>query len=214
MTASLTDPSLIGIAAGATVAALGYVGKLVIESWKEWRTAQAQSLAQLFKLQALLRASRTAFLVQRELAGRLEAQLKAEHSTDLPSAPGLERLFSTLHSRFSPAETELHGIIRAYTEYALRPINQALAEWLRDDVRHRIIDQRKKAIEIHLAERLNQLDAHLLLWLAKYQRWIPGRADHALVYLDDEETHGLGFPTDLDQAVETVLAEHRPTLKS
>jgi hypothetical protein len=200
---------LIGIAAGAVVAALGYVGKLATETWREWRRSEARSLARLFKLQALLRASRTAFIVQRELADRLAAQLTAEHATDLPSAPGLERLFSHLHARFSPAETELHEIIRAYTEHALHPINQALAEWLRDDARHRIIDRRKNQREIELAELLNQLDSHLLLWLAKYERWIPGRPDHALVYLDDEEEHGLGFPTGLDQAVETVLAEHR-----
>jgi hypothetical protein len=191
------------------VAALGYVGKLVIETWREWRRSEAQSLAQLFKLQALLRASRTAFSVQRALAGRLAAQLTAEHATDLPGAPGLERRFSQLHAQFSPADTELHEIIRAHTEHALHPINQALAEWLRNDARHRIIDRRKNEHEIRLAELLNQLDSHLLLWLAKYERWIPGRPDHALVYLDDEQEHGLGFPTGLDEALETVLEEHR-----
>jgi hypothetical protein len=200
---------LIGVAAGAVVAALGYVGKLVVESWTEWRRAEAQSLAQLFKLQALLRASRTAFLVQRGLAGRLAEQLRAAHAAEIPREPGLERLFSDLYARFAPADAELHEIVRAYTEHALHPINAALAEWLRNDGRHRIIDRRKNEREIKLAELLNQLDSHLLLWLAKYERWIPGRPDHALVYLDDEQTHGLGFPQGLDQAVEAVLAEHR-----
>jgi hypothetical protein len=201
---------LVGIAAGAVVAALGYVGKLVTESWREWRRAEAESLAQLFKLQALLRASRTAFIVQRELADRLADQLTSEHANDLPSAPGLERLFSHLHTRFSPAEAELHEVIRAYTEHAMRPINESLADWLRDDASHRVIDRRKNQREIQLAELLNQLDSHLLLWLAKYERWIPGRPDHALVYLDDEERHGLGFPRGLDDAVDELLAEHRP----
>jgi len=85
-----------------------------------------------------------------------------------------------------------------------------LAEWLRGDVRHRIISQQRDEREIRLAELLNQLDAHLLLWLAKYKRWMPDRPDHALVYLDDEERHGLGFPTGLDQAVEAVLTTRRP----
>jgi len=198
---------LIGIAAGAVVAALGYVGKLGIESWREWRRAEAQSLAQLFKLQALLRASRTAFEVQRELARRLEAQLKNEHANDLTDARGLEGLFSHSFSRFGTEETELHAVIRAYTEHALRPINEAMAEWLRSDFRHRVISRRKNVREIKLAELLNQLDEHLLLWLAKYQTWIPGQLDHALVYLDDERRHGLRFPDELDRAVEDVLAE-------
>jgi hypothetical protein len=59
--------------------------------------------------------------------------------------------------------------------------------------------------EAKLAELLNQLDAHLVLWLAKYESWIPNRPDHALVYLADEQLHGLGFPQGLDDAFSYVL---------
>ncbi len=204
---------LIGVAAGAVVAAAGYVGKLAIESWGEWRRAEAQSLAQLFKLQALLRASGAAYLVQRELAERLKNQLKAAHPEDVPKSPGLERLFSHLHSRFRPEEAELHEIIRAYTEHALLPINETLAEWLRNDVRYRVARPEMNEPEIRLAELLNQLDAHLLLWFAKYRRWLPDRPDHALVYLHDEEEHGLGFPKGIEQAAQAVLAERQTKSK-
>jgi hypothetical protein len=200
---------LIGIAAGAVVAALGYVGKLAIETWREWRKAEAQTLAQLVRLQALLRAGRTAFVVQRELAGRLAAQVRKNHANDLPETVGLERLFSQMRATFTPDERELHEVIRAYSEQAIYPLNEALAEWLQGDVRYRIVTRRTSEREIRLAELLNVLDAHLLLWRAKYQRWIPDQPDHALVYLDDEESHGLGFPQGLDVAVEAVLAERR-----
>jgi hypothetical protein len=42
--------------------------------------------------------------------------------------------------------------------------------------------------------RRRTLGPHLLLRLAKYERWIPGRLDHALAYLADEEKHRLGSP--------------------
>jgi hypothetical protein len=46
-----------------------------------------------------------------------------------------------------------------------------------------------------LAEELFALEIHLTLWHAKFESWIPGHPEHALVYLDDEKAHGLGFPT-------------------
>ena len=60
--------------------------------------------------------------------------------------------------------------------------------------------------EVRLAKLLNDLDCHLTLWLAKHDGWLPGRPDHALVYLVDEEKHGLGFPRGPDQAVEEVVS--------
>ena len=162
---------LIGVVAGAVVAALGYVGKLGVESWREWRQDRAKSLARLLQLQALLRASQTGFRVQRELAGRLAAQLKHKYPNDLPDEPGLERMFTHLYHRFEPEQVELHAVIRAYTEHALSPINRAIAEWLRADVEHRTI-RGKNHREVRLAKLLNDLDCHLTLWLAKHDGWL------------------------------------------
>jgi hypothetical protein len=45
-----------------------------------------------------------------------------------------------------------------------------------------------------LAHFLAQLEAHLILWVAKYEAWIPDHPQHALVFLADEERQGVGFP--------------------
>jgi len=45
-----------------------------------------------------------------------------------------------------------------------------------------------------LAVFLAQLEAHLVLWVAKYEAWISDQPEHALVFLADEEKHGVGFP--------------------
>ena len=199
---------LIGVVAGAVVAALGYVGKLAVEGWRQWRQDRAKRRARLLQLQALLRASQTAFRIQRELAGRLATQLKHKYPNDLPDEPGLERMFTRLYDRFEPEQAELHSVIRAYTEHALYPINQAMADWLQGDVEHRTT-RGKNHPEVRLAKLLNDLDCHLTLWLAKHAAWLPGRPDHALVYLVDEEKHGLGFPRGLDEAVEEVVSSPR-----
>ena len=67
-----------------------------------------------------------------------------------------------------------------------------------------------------LGQQLNTLDAHLLLWLAKYETWIPEHPDNALVYLADEEQHGVPFPHGIEDTVGDVLVQRGdpPRLKS
>lgn len=41
-----------------------------------------------------------------------------------------------------------------------------------------------------------------LLWNAKYESWIPEQPEHALVYMDDEKRHGVGFPKRREAIIE------------
>jgi hypothetical protein len=198
----------VGILVPAVVAALGYVGKQVVESLRAWRTEREQRRARLHQLGALLQASQAAFRVQRAQVGRLAQRLAAKHGNEHEAGVGYERLFSGLYDQFDADETDLHRVIRAYTEHGLRPLNEAMLAWLRDDADHRTTVG-KSGQKLELAKLLNQLDAHLLLWLAKYDAWIPNRPQHALVYLADEEEHGLGFPHGIDSAVEVVISQSR-----
>ncbi len=195
---------LLPIAAGAVVAALGYVGKLIVESWQQWRARKSALQAQLLRLQALLNASRAAFQVQAALSDRLASNLGGRLGSDLPPHEGYEDLFSALYDQMTPGEQSLHELIRAYTEFALRPINQALLSWLDADVYYRGLTRGREA-EIGLPSQLNVLDVHIRLWLAKYEAWLPNHPQHALVYLEDEKRHGVGFPSGLDKAVADLV---------
>src|SRR5258706_2555621 len=126
---------LVSLLLGAVIAAFGYVGKLLVESIQAWQRGRALRLAALFRLQALLNASRTAFLVQRGLAGRLAAQL--DDGPTQPAVEGLERLFASRFAGFNEGESDLHMIIRAYSEHALRPINRSIRDWLQNDADYR-----------------------------------------------------------------------------
>jgi glycogen synthase len=73
-------------------------------------------------------------------------------------------------------------------------LNEELLAWLKAD------SVFKSGIapvvrQCELAEQLFALEIHLLLWHAKYKVWIPGYPEHALVYMEDENQHGLGFPS-------------------
>lgn len=198
-------PEWLGAAViGAVVAALGYVGKLIIESWQAIREAQNTRRARLVELQSLLRAAWVSFAVQNNHAQRLLSTVREKHPNLRITEEGYERAFSNAYRVFTPDEKELHAIIRSITIHSLRPTNLSLSNWLKSDTYFKA-QKPSQAILGELAEKLGALEAHLILWHAKYETWIPDTPEHALVYLADEEEHGIGFPTGIDEVVRKAL---------
>ncbi len=199
-------PEWLGTAViGAVVAALGYVGKLIIESAIAIRAARNARRARLVELQSLLRASWVSFSVQNDHAKRLLLMVRENHPGLAETEKGFDRAFSTAYMEFKPDEKELHAIIRSITIYSLRPTNQSLSNWLKNDTYFKA-QKPSHGIFGELAEKLAALEAHLILWHAKYETWIPETPQHALVYLADEEKHGIGFPSGIDEVVRKALA--------
>jgi hypothetical protein len=118
---------------------------------------------------------------------------------------GYERTFSKAYKVFTPEEKELHAIIRSITIHSLCTTNQSLSDWLKNDTYFKA-QRPSKGIYGELAMQLATLEAHLILWHAKYETWIPETPEHALVYLADEEKHGVGFPSGIDEIVRKTLA--------
>lgn len=204
-----TLPEWIGTALlGAVIAAVGFVGKLLYELWSDLRRAQATRLARIIDLSVLLTVSRVLFLVQNRWAEDLLQVLHRNHPDAIGDADGFEAIFARLHHDFSLEEAAVHNRIRNWTVHGLRPINEAILDWLEKDTLFRTTyinakDDKKR----ELAEQLIGLHAHLLLWRCKYDAWIPADPNHALVYLADEAAHGIGFPTRLDDLIRDVMAE-------
>jgi hypothetical protein len=197
------NPDWFGPAAfGAALAALGYVGRLLVEWIASVRTAKAARRAKLAQLSSLLRAAWVAFVIQNNHAKRLAILIRKHHQDPVDSGGGYERLFTSGYPTFTDEERELHDIIRTITTNTLRPTNQALLEWVQQDVVFKGLRQGSAG---ELAKKLSDLEAHLLLWHAKYETWIPQKPEHALVYMADEQEHGLGFPKELNKAVEQAL---------
>jgi hypothetical protein len=47
-------------------------------------------------------------------------------------------------------------------------------------------------------------DARSVLWRAKYEFWIPDKPERAIVYMADEQQHGVGFPTGIEVLIARV----------
>jgi len=181
---------------GAVLAALGYIGTRIYEQWLEWSKVKRERRVKLLQLRSLLNAGKAAFDIQNELAIQLEKSLHSNQN--FADGIGYDDVFAKNFGMFTNDQKELHNIVRGYSEYALFPINSATQKWLTEDTYF-------KGRADTLARVLSQLEAHITLWLAKYAVWLKDKPQHALVYLEDEKKHGLGFPHEVDALVKQAL---------
>jgi hypothetical protein len=121
---------------------------------------------------------------------------------------GNEEAFVRCFTALSDEEKNRHGIIRAYTTHPIRAVNQAMSDWVREDIWFKTMAVTSKNGDA-LAAKLRDMEIHLMLWHAKYEYWIPDKPQHALVFLADEEEHGLGFPRGIEGLVDAALVELR-----
>jgi hypothetical protein len=191
----------------AAAAAAGYVAKQLIELSGSFVATIRSRRNRLLKLYSLLRAGRVVFEVQNRNARGLLDMVERNHPGKT-SEGGFEKTFSALVGEFTPQEKEWHALIRAQTN-ALYGINSDLAKWLTEDDYFKVFRSTfvsaRSAKRKRLAALLAALEAHLLLWNAKYDSWIPEHPEHALLYLADEELHGIGFPAGLDDLVAELV---------
>ena len=164
----------------------------------------------LTELLALLRAGDVAFDVQSALRDRLYTALVARRPELAKPGVGYDEIFADAYSGMPPGERILHVLIRAYTVHTIKAINDDLIGWLRADTYFRALSPARRRLG-SIALFLAQLEAHLLLWHAKYEAWIPAHEEHCLVYLADEQQHGLGFPPNGSTLVSRALG-HPPLI--
>ena len=198
-----TSDSLTKVLAAAVVAALGFLGKQLTQLWLELRKERRTQKQELVQLQALLGVTGATFKIQNEHARTLFSSLKERNAT-LDISGGYERVFTAAFDAMTPEEKELHSLIRSITINSMRTGNLALKAWLDRDVFFQS-HYGEGSLLGRLAQKLAELQTHLVLWLAKYEMWIPDHPEHALVYMADEERHGKGFPAGLDETVTRAL---------
>ena len=189
---------------GAIFAALGYFGKGIVDWIQNKRKERAQTLARLESLHWLLYASGTIFRLQQEQVKTLRQNLKANHPKEFADGGPHEDVLTRCYPVMDVQERSLHGIIRATTIHSVHTLNSAMSDWLKSDSDFKsgfILTKRRR----QLANQLFLLEIHLLLWHAKYETWIPHHPEHALVYLADENNHGLGFPVERQKKVDGII---------
>ena len=202
-------PDWLGTAVlGAVLALLGYVGTQIVQWVGRIRQDEKARRARLAELLALIRAGDAAWKVQCENRDRLAGLIKERNPELGRQRLGYDEMFAAAYPEMTQEERGLHGIVRAITVHTFQPLNESLLEWLQKDSVFRVRPP-DKTLRGQLADYLADLEAHLLLWKAKYRIWIPDHPERALVYLADEERHGIGFPKNGARIVEKILHDRR-----
>jgi hypothetical protein len=202
----------------------------VVIRFFEWRSAVHEAenarLAKLVELHSLLRAGRAGYEFQqlhmetllkwivknpneKRYAGwtyRSSAEGVKENTKEESTKIDMEDILSENYYELPPSEAELYKFIRSITINTIRPVNESLQQWLKNDNYFKG-QLNRKGIYGELAKKLADLEAHLLLWPAKYEVWIPDNPLHIVVYLADEKEYGVPFPPELEKVVEEILKE-------
>ena len=100
----------------AVEAALGFVGKTVVDLVLRLREAARERKSRLIELYAVLRAGDVAFAVQRELLERLAVRLRDRLPETANLQPGFDRLFAATYAGMNDEERQLHMLIRTPSE--------------------------------------------------------------------------------------------------
>lgn len=189
---------------GAVLAALGYVAKLFIELLQSKMDNRRLKRSRLIELQSLLKAAKVAFRIQNKHASKLTGRVETRYPEISQKYTGYaEKISRTFHS-FDEEEKQIHSIIRSITINTLFTLNKEILEWLKTDMFFKARKSNNQTFS-KLASILVVLESHLLLWIAKYEAWIPDHPEHALVYMADENEHGLGFPNEVDDLVDEAV---------
>ena len=192
--------ALLGVAA----AAAGYVGKAVVEWYRERRTAHRDTLRQLRQLAALLDEGRSVFQSQIYLANELLLSVRANHADKVSGLKGYDETFAAAYDAFSEKELELHALIRSMTMHPMLRVNKAVKEWLDNNIAL-VEDLPATSIRDHLRLELGNLTRHLNEWFSKYEALLPSDKKRSVIFVADEKKHGTRFPQDLRPILANVI---------
>ena len=188
---------------GAIIASFGYIFKLFVTIWGESLAKYRSDKASLIELHSLLTAGKTTFKIQGKNRNKLSDLLR-KRDPSLVDGLGFEESFLLAYPSMEEKELELHSIVRAYTIHTLFPLNVSVLDWLKQDKHFKSKKWLSQKGDL-LNEMLAKLEIHLLLWVAKYKMWMPDNKSHTLVYLNDEEQHGVGFPKGIEDVIKEAI---------
>jgi hypothetical protein len=200
---------LYTIIATAMVTMLGYLCKLIIDWISKLRVASRERKSKLIELHSLLLATKVAYTEQCRHRNALFDELSAKYKDISTNTEGYDQFFAHVFEKMNEEEKEIHLLIRAITENTLRPLNRLILQWLQSDVYFKSKVWSKRRMLSHLSKKLRTLEAHLYLWEAKFLIWIPGRPERSLVFLADENNHGIAYPKGIEETVEAILERKR-----
>lgn len=189
-------------------ALVGFLVKYLWDYYNSRKQLKQERIRKLEDLKAMLEEGKNLFVMQNKLLRRLCNDVCERTKCDASyNANGYEHFLTRNYDVMTEDERDTHSVIRGTTMNSINIVNQELEKWIQADKEFKINsvkELRTIAFGAQFAKQLNQLELHLNLWRDKYNVWM-NNEKHCVVYLDDEERHGVGFPTDIEDMVNEAL---------
>jgi hypothetical protein len=196
------------IGTGITAIA-GFFAKHIWDYYSNRKQLTYDRIRKIEDLKGLLEESRNLYVMQNKLLVRLVSEMSQRIDVMHPSIQGYESFLTEYYDHMIEHEKDTHSIIRGTTMNSIQIVNGEMLTWLKADKEFKINSVKQlRASDLggEFASKLNKLELHLNLWRDKYNVWMENEK-HCVVYLDDEEKHGEGFPRGIEDMVDEVLAE-------
>lgn len=191
-------------------ALVGFFVKYGVDLFNSRKQLNNERIRKLEDLKGMLEESKNLFIMQNKLVKRLVNEVRTRLDLDETSVSGGYELFLTEnYDAMTDVEKDTHSVIRGTTMNSVNIVNEELQKWITNDKEFKI-NSVKKLRESEFGEKfsrsLSQLELHLNLWRDKYTVWMKNEK-HCVVYLDDEERHGVSFPKGIEDLVDEALAK-------
>lgn len=196
------------ITSGITAVA-GFFAKHFWDYYSNRKQLNTDRIRKIEDLKGLLEESRNLYIMQNKLLKRLVSEMSERLDVMHPSTQGYESFLTEYYDHMIEHEKDTHSIIRGTTMNSIQIVNGEMLKWLKNDKEFKINSVKQlRASDLgeEFSKKLNKLELHLNLWRDKYNVWMENEK-HCVVYLDDEEKHGEGFPRGIEDMVDEVLAK-------
>jgi hypothetical protein len=190
-------------------ALVGFFVKYGVDLFNSRKQLNNERIRKLEDLKGMLEESKNLFIMQNKLVKRLVNEVRTRMNLDETSVyGGYEHFLTENYDVMTDVEKDTHSVIRGTTMNSVNIVNEELQKWITSDKEFKI-NSVKKLRESEFGEKfsdsLSQLELHLNLWRDKYTVWM-NNEKHCVVYLDDEERHGVSFPKGIEDLVDEALA--------
>jgi len=186
----------------------GFLAKYGWDYFQSKRQIQKERIKKLEILKGLLTESGNLFLMQNKLLRRLVSIVSERLKTTTPESISYQSFICEHYELMDEQERDMHSVIRGTTMNSMKIVNAEILKWLKEDNEFKINSVRyvRDTFGDSFAKQLGRLELHLNLWHDKYSVWMENEK-HCVVYMDDDEKHGVGFPKGIELVVDLCLKE-------
>lgn len=186
----------------------GFFAKYGWDYFQAKKQVQKDRIKKLETLKGLLVESGNLFVMQNKLLRRLVSTMSDRLKIQNPDSIGYQSFICDHYEKMDEHERDMHSVIRGTTMNSMKIVNAEMLKWLKEDNEFKINSVKciRDKFGEGVSDQLNQLELHLNLWHDKYAVWMESEK-HCVVYLDDDEKHGVGFPTGIENVINLCLNE-------